>query len=254
MNLTIALTTTITNNRKQIELSSMKHWLKQGCLTGIMLITVAACSSIDSREYAVKHANEDVLLAQAKIALEKKQFFEASQYLQALDSRFPFSHQQAWAQKMMVYALYASDQLAQAEMEADAYLATHAFDPDADYIYYLRGLIAFDQNQSWLRRHLGYDASSRDMTSMRLAYDQFTLLTQRFPDSPYANDAKQRLDYIYNLMAKSEWETAQFYYKKHAFHAAINRIEHLLRFYPKSIFVSRAKKLKSNILHQYHLV
>ncbi len=231
----------------------MKHVFKQGCLISLLALSLLACSSMDSVEYEQKHSDESVLLAKAKIALDKKQFYDSTQYLRALDSRFPFSPQQAWVQKMMVYALYASDQLPQAGLEADAYLATHAFDKDADYVFYLRGLIAFEQNKSWLRSTLGYDDSSRDMSAMRLAYDQFTLLTQRFPNSVYAKDAKLRATYIRNLLAKSEWQIARYYYEKHAFHAALNRLENLMRYYPETIYVAKAQALKTKISRYYHL-
>jgi outer membrane protein assembly factor BamD len=48
-------------------------------------------------------------------------------------------------------------------------------------------------------------------------------LLQRYPDSIYATDARQRLIFLRNRLAKHENYVADYYYKRGAYVAALNR-------------------------------
>jgi outer membrane protein assembly factor BamD len=84
------------------------------------------------------------------------------------------------------------------------------------------------------------DMSKRDMTSSREAYDDFAALLARFPDSPYAPDARQRMLYLRNLLAAAELNVANFYMERGALVAAANRARFIIENYSKSNVVPDA--------------
>ena len=50
-------------------------------------------------------------------------------------------------------------------------------------------------------------------------------LVSRFPESRYAQDARQRMNYIVNSLAQYEVHVARYYYTRGAYLAAINRAQ-----------------------------
>jgi outer membrane protein assembly factor BamD len=48
-------------------------------------------------------------------------------------------------------------------------------------------------------------------------------LLARYPDSPYAADAKARMVYLRNLLARHEIDVANYYLRRGAYLAAVNR-------------------------------
>ena len=227
--------------------------IKSVLIGGFILSSLIACSVNDPLEQATHHDSFESLMAKARVATDKHQYYEATQYLRAIDTRFPFNPRQELVQRLLVYVLYASEQLDLATLEADTYLATYGFSDQADYVYYLNGLMAFDKDQSWLRKRFALDASHHDMKDMRRAQNYFNTIVQRYPKSIYFKDANDRLEYIMNLLAKSEWIAAKYYYDKHAFHACVNRLQGLIEHYPHSVYVAQSKKLIDKIHQHYHI-
>ena len=73
-----------------------------------------------------------------------------------------------------------------------AYLRLHPESPRLDYVLYLRGLSNFSIDQDSLLKRLPVNMAHRDMGQARIAFDDFRQLNARYPDSPYAADARQR--------------------------------------------------------------
>ncbi len=57
----------------------------------------------------------------------------------------------------------------------------------------------------------------------RDSYNEFSQLTNRYPNSRYAPDAKQRMIYLRNLLAAYEVHVAHYYLKRQSYVAALNR-------------------------------
>src|SRR5690606_34027954 len=77
------------------------------------------------------------------------------------------------------------------------------------------------------------------------AFADFLRLFQRFPDSPYAPDARQRMVHIRNLLAEQELRAANYYARRRAFIAADNRAQFVVRHYQESPAVPEALAILS---------
>lgn len=57
-------------------------------------------------------------------------------------------------------------------------------------------------------------------------------LLQRYPNSPYAEDSQKRMVALKNRLANYDLATADFYLRREAWVAAINRSQELQKAYP----------------------
>ena len=73
--------------------------------------------------------------------------------------------------------------------------------------------------------------SERDQKAAKDSFESFRELTQRFPDSRYTPDARQRMTYIVNSLAQYEVHVARYYYQRGAYVAAIGRAQTALADY-----------------------
>ncbi len=76
--------------------------------------------------------------------------------------------------------------------------------------------------------------SERDPKAAREAFDAFKDLAARFPESKYAPDAVQRMNYLVNALAAHEIHVARYYMKRGAYVAAANRAQFAIKTYPQA--------------------
>lgn len=180
---------------------------------------LAACSSKKIDE----NLSERELYEQVQQDLDKKRYSASIRKLRALESRFPFGRFAEQAQLELIYANYQYRDYDALEAAADRFVRLHPQHPNVDYAYYMKGLAAFDQDRSFLARFLPLDMTQRDPGATKDSYSEFAKLINRFPDSQYAPDAKQRMIYARNLLADYEVHAARYYIKRQAHMAALNR-------------------------------
>lgn len=190
---------------------------------------LAACSSLD-RDPTVKW-DADRLYSEAKSELEIGNWQRGRELLERLESRFPFTRHAQQAQMEIAYSYYKEGDSAQAVAAAERFIKLNPNHPNADYVYYLRGLASFNDDLGLFGRLLGQDPSLRDPKSMRDAFDAFKDLVLRYPDSKYAADARLRMNYLVDALARGEVKVALYYYQRGAYLAAVQRAQGALREY-----------------------
>ena len=152
-------------------------------------------------------------------------FEKAIQHFEKLESRYPFGTYAQQAQMEIAYAHYRLGDAPQALAAVERFIKLHPNHPHVDYMYYLRGLINFNDKISFLDFLSKQDPSERDSKAARDAFDAFKLLAERFPDSTYAKDAIDRMKYLVNALAQHEVHVANYYYRRGAYVAAANRAQ-----------------------------
>lgn len=186
----------------------------------IALFTLlSACASKDIDE----SLSETALYQQAQTDLEKNRFSSAISKLKALESRYPFGRYAEQAQLELIYAYYKNMEPEAVRASADRFIRLHPQHANVDYAYYMKGLASFEQDRGLLARFLPLDMSQRDPGAARDSYNEFAQLTNRYPNSRYAADAKQRMIYLRNLLATYEVHVAHYYLKRQLYVAALNR-------------------------------
>ena len=135
------------------------------------------------------------------------------------------------AQLEKAYAQYKAGDRVQAIATLDRFMKLHPASPAMDYALYLKGLVNFNDNLgmfAWVSRQ---DLSERDQKAAKESFESFRELLTRFPDSKYAEDARQRSQYIVNSLARYEVHVAGYYYSRGAYVAAANRAQVAIKEY-----------------------
>ena len=196
----------------------------------IVNLTLVACSSAPKKESSEQELYED-----AKRAIKIRSFQQATIALEELESRFPFGKYAEQAQLDLIYARYSGLDLEGAKLAADRFIRLHPQSPSVDYAYYVRGIANYYLDAGVASQYFPIvDVSSRDPGHMRLSFKDFSELLMRFPESPYAADAQQRMIEIRNRLASYELHAARYYIKRQAYIAAANRAAFLVKGFPAS--------------------
>ena len=196
----------------------------------IICVGLSACSSAPK-----KNASEQELYEDAKKALKLKNFSQATIALEELEASFPFGKYAEQAQLDLIYARYSGLDLDGAILACDRFIRLHPQSPSVDYAYYTRGIANYGLDIGISSQYFTMvDSSSRDPGHMRLAFNDFSELLNRFPSSSYAKDAQQRMILVRNNLAKYELHAARYYIKREAYIAAANRAAYVVKNFPKT--------------------
>ncbi|MDA5479818.1 outer membrane protein assembly factor BamD [Yersinia intermedia] len=193
------------------------------------------------------------LYAAAQQKLQDGNFKGAITQLEALDNRYPFGPYSQQVQLDLIYAYYKSADLPLAQASIDRFMRLNPTHPNIDYVLYMRGLTDMALDDSALQGFFGIDRSDRDPQHAKAAFRDFNQLIQNYPNSQYATDAQKRLTFLKNRLAKHELAVAQYYTKRGAYVAVVNRVEQMLRDYPDTQATRDALPLMENAYKQLQL-
>ncbi|HDL6696587.1 TPA: outer membrane protein assembly factor BamD [Yersinia enterocolitica] len=193
------------------------------------------------------------LYATAQQKLQDGNFKGAITQLEALDNRYPFGPYSQQVQLDLIYAYYKSADLPLAQASIDRFMRLNPTHPNIDYVLYMRGLTDMALDDSALQGFFGIDRSDRDPQHAKAAFRDFNQLIQSYPNSQYATDAQKRLMFLKDRLAKHELAVAQYYTKRGAYAAVVNRVEQMLRDYPDTQATRDALPLMENAYKQLQL-
>lgn len=211
----------------------------------LALATIAVltgCAS-DRRSAFLPGEGPEAIYEYGLAAMNAGDFGDALLYFQALQARFPFSNITRQAQLDMIYAFYRNRERAAAIDAAEAFERENPTHPRVDYALYMRGLAHFDQAPNWLERVMNVDLTERPPRETMQAFEVFQELLRRFPESEYAPDARERMIYLRNRLAAYENHVAEYYIRREAYVAAINRAKYTLEHYPGAPVVERSLEI-----------
>ncbi|MEM8561157.1 MAG: outer membrane protein assembly factor BamD [Pseudomonadota bacterium] len=198
----------------------MKHFKYIQVLT--MAALLAACSSNEELP-ELADSGEQQMYDQAQTFLNNESYSQGVRALQLLESRYPFGKYAEQAQLELIYAHYQAFEHEAAIEAADRFIRLHPQHPNVDYAYYMKGLAAYTVNTDIFDRFVSSDPTKRDTGHAKEAFAEFAQLVARYPASPYAADARARMVYLRNLLARHEIGIANYYFRRGAYLAATNR-------------------------------
>ncbi len=176
------------------------------------------------------------LYAEAKDDMLNGNYSTAQPKYSRLVARFPYGSYSEQAQLELAYVTYKMGKPDDATSAIDRFIRTYPRHAHIDYAYYLKAVINFDNNSGLLARLARLDTAERDLDGATRSLSDFNEVVRRYPNSKYAPDARQRMIYLRNLMARHEVNTGLFYLRRAAYVAAINRSKYVLENYPGSEF------------------
>ncbi|RSZ34695.1 outer membrane protein assembly factor BamD [Variovorax beijingensis] len=186
-------------------------------------LLAAGCSSTSVDKTANWSPNR--IYAEAKDEAGSGAYDKAVPLYEKLEGRAAGTPLAQQAQLEKAYAQYKSGEKANAVATIDRFLKLHPASPAIDYALYLKGVINFNDDLGMFAFLTRQDLSERDQKAAKESFESFKELATRFPESRYAPDARQRMNYIVNSLAQYEVHVARYYYSRGAYLAAINRAQ-----------------------------
>ena len=219
-------------------------------MTALLIIAalVGGCSSsskkknLSNQEVARQQVEE--IYNRGKKALDRGNYSFAVEYYQALQAAYPYGMHTEQAKLDMIFAFDKLGQRDKAVDMAENFISLYPTHKNVDYAYYMKGVANFEKKASRLDRMIsGGNKAIRDPEPFRKSEAAFNELLKRYPQSAYAGDAKQRMVYINNALAKRELAIAQSYYDTNVYVAALNRCKTVVYQYETSPAVEGALAL-----------
>lgn len=203
---------------------------------------IAGCSSNPKKDVVDTgpQSSEQVYIRKAEKALERGQYTDAAKHLEALDTYYPTGDYAQQAQLELLYVKFQQKDYEGAIALAERFIRLNPQHPNVDYAYYVRGVANMEQNYDGLLRYTSLKQAHRDVSYLKVAYQNFVDFIRRFPSSTYAVDAAQRMKFIGTELAEAEMNAARFNIKRKAWLAAVERSQWVVEHYPQTPQVPEA--------------
>ena len=205
----------------------------------LALLSLSGCSTVKGLfggdEDEEPTISEDIsarqLYEKANGEMRANRHQDAIESYTLLESRYPFGRYAQHAQLELAFLYYRQSNMEAAISSADRFIKLNPQHPNVDYAYYMKGLANFDKSKTLLNIILPRNPSDKDPESLINSFENFDALIKKFPDSDYADDAKQRMIYLRNELAEHDLSVADFYMRRGAYVAAANRAIHVMERY-----------------------
>ncbi|HEY4707017.1 MAG: hypothetical protein A2054_00110 [Deltaproteobacteria bacterium GWA2_55_10] len=188
-------------------------------LLPLLILVLSGCSNTapDQFKRDAREVYDSAMEAYLSGRLE-----EAEKSFKTIMEDHPLSQYTLSAELMLGDVSYASEKYDDASMYYTNFVALHPAHPKAPYALFQKGM-------SHMKDVLTLD---RDQASARKALFAFEDLITAYPQSPYAEKAREFSGFLKNRLAEHEFYIARFYFKKKNYKGALGRLKEILASYP----------------------
>ena len=211
-------------------------------LTILTVLILAGCASKPETEEEREPA-EVILYQLAKDRINAKNYSGAVESLSRIERFYPFGVYAEQARADLIYAFYMSGDYDQAYAASEKFIRLYPRNTNIDYAYFMKGMTGYYQDEGLLNDIFALDLSKRDTSPAMQSYADLTEFIIRYPESEYIDAARERLIFLRNLIASSELDGAEYYMKRGAYLAAVNRANYVLKNIPNSTERERALRI-----------
>ncbi len=219
-------------------------FLRLAALLIVIAVVGTGCGKVFKRD---KDDTEGVpaeqLYEEAHASMQSGNWSGAETKFRRLIAQYPYGAHTEQALIETAYAQYKAGRHDEAVSSIDRFIRTYPTHRHIPYLYYLRGLVNSGRDTVFLQRVWSLDPSRRDLSTPMQAFSDFRIVAENYPDSRYAEDARQRMVALRNLLARHELDTALYYLRREAWVAAASRARYLLETYPQSEYQNDAVAL-----------
>jgi outer membrane protein assembly factor BamD len=203
--------------------------LREQLSIGVALAVLLPGCASQPKIIAAKPAEE--LYADAERQIQRKRWDLAAEELRRLVDGHPY-HELAPSAELRLGDMYFLDRrYGEAIATFEQFLKMRPSHPEKPYAMYLIGSAHYHERST-------YD---RDPTQTRKAVEVFDRLLREHAGSPYAEQARARLDESRAELAEHEIYIGAFYQKQEKYEAALKRFQKVWRIYPEQPAAERAR-------------
>tara|TARA_B110000259_G_scaffold53812_1_gene63469 strand:+ start:950 stop:2152 length:1203 start_codon:yes stop_codon:yes gene_type:complete len=215
----------------------------------LLIITLVGCAGmgsfkgkddgtvVDSRGNIIKleeGQSAKELFDIANGALVRGQYDLAAENYRKIEANHPFSKYAEQSHMELAFVEYKMKHWDSAIAIIDRFISMNNTSELLPYAYYLRGLVNFNRGKNFFNKVLPHVQIDKDPVNIRTSYEDFNYILKNYKNSTYTKDAAKRMTYLRNTLASYEIHVANFYFKRKAYMAVINRCNYLIEKYPNA--------------------
>ncbi len=158
---------------------------------------------------------------------EGTRYFNEKKYVRAIDAftkiktDYPFSPALTHVSLKTADAYYLNEQYPEAINAFKEFQSMHPTNENIPFVTYRLGQSYFDQ----------FSSADRDQKNTEIARGYFETVVAKYPKSPYAAEAKQKLAKAVEYLSEHDFNIATFYFQQEKYPAARDRFEEIVRRY-----------------------
>ena len=213
----------------------------------LLIITLVGCAgmgsfkgkddgaAVDSRGNIIKleeGQSAKELFDIANGALTRGVYDLAAENYRKIEANHPFSKYAEQSHMELAFVEYKMKHWDSAIAIIDRFISMNNTSELLPYAYYLRGLVNFNRGKNFFNKVLPHVQIDKDPEDLIL-FD-FKYILKNYKNSTYTKDAVKRMTYLRNTLASYEIHVANFYFKRKAYMAVINRCNYLIEKYPNA--------------------
>ncbi len=196
-------------------------------LNFLIIYTLISCSTSDKIENDYSSLDDIKLYNKAMTQVKNKEFDEAIETFTELEIQYPYSPWASRGQLLTGFVHYTANEYDEAILSLSKFIELNPNHSMIPYAIYLKAYSYFERIPDI---NLDQKFSSR-------AYDEFTELINRYPNSKYAKKSFKHINKLKNHLAAKEIKIGKFYQSKGKYLAAIKRYKIVLIEYKKSTLI-----------------
>jgi outer membrane protein assembly factor BamD len=212
----------------------MRRLFKLLLIIPLAVVLLAGCSLLPEKIDETKGWSVQRLYSEARESMNEGNYQTAIEYLDKIQARYPFGRYAQQAQLDTIYCQYKDGEPDAAIAAADRFIKANPRHPYVDYAYYMKGLVNFQRSNTLFDRLAPVDRAKTDTNTARQSFNDFSELVRKFPNSQYAEDSRQRILFLHNSLAAYEVNVADYYLRRGAYVAAVNRAKYVLETYART--------------------
>ena len=206
----------------------------------LLIVSILILMGCASNEKEEAEPPEVQLYRMAQDRINAKNFLGAVDSLARIERFYPFGVYAEQARADLIYAHYMSGDFDQAYAASEKFIRLYPRNTNVDYAYFMKGMTGYYADEGLLGNIFSLSLAKRDITGAMESYADLTEFLIRYPESEYIDAARERLIFLRNLIASSELDGAEYYLKRGAYLAALNRANYVLKNIPNSTEKQRA--------------
>ena len=191
-----------------------------------ILLLLFSCST-NEKKIIISQENDKKIFEKGIEFLEQKKYKESIDQFIKISDEFPYSKYSSHSQIYNAYVNFELNKTDQTILILNDYISMNPNGKFAEYAEYLIAMCYYVKIAD----------PSRDSKFTKIAIEKFKKILKKNPNSKYAKDAKFKLEYLSNYLARKEFEVGMYYLRNNAPSPAINRFSVIIRDYQGSSII-----------------
>ena len=219
----------------------------------LIFLFLFSCST-NEKEIIISQNDDKKIFEKGIQFIKDKKFKESINQFIKISDEFPFSKYSSHSQIYNAYVNFELNKIDQAILVLNDYITMN---PTGEFTEYAEYLIA-------MCYYVKISDPRRDSKFTKIAIKKFNKIIKKNPNSKYSKDARFKLEYLRNYLARKEFEVGMYYLKNNAPSPAINRFSVVIRDYQGSSIIPQTLyrmyeafemlKLKNNADQTYSIL